>query len=144
MVIEAVTVVPVGVPVIVPLTPVLPETTAVAPVKFVPAKVTGNVVPTVPVDGVTEVSVGAPAATVNAMVTFCVPTLRPRVVAPVVAPPAMVIDAVTVVAVGVPVIVPLMPALPETTAVAPVKFAPVKVTGNVVPTAPVDGVTELS
>ena len=55
--IEAVTLVLVGVPVIVPLTPLLPEITAVAPASPVPVKVTGNVVPTVPAAGATEVSV---------------------------------------------------------------------------------------
>lgn len=48
-----------------PLMPALPDATAVAPVRFVPTKVTGNVVPTVPVAGVTVFSVGAAELTVK-------------------------------------------------------------------------------
>lgn len=48
----------VGAPVIEPLTPGLPDATAVAPERFVPTKVTGNVVPAVPAAGEIEVNVG--------------------------------------------------------------------------------------
>jgi len=44
--------------VIEPLTPGLPDATAVAPERFVPTKVTGNVVPAVPAAGEIEVNVG--------------------------------------------------------------------------------------
>jgi len=66
------------------------------------------------------------------------------VVAPVAAVPVIVIEALTLVAVGVPVIVPLMPALVDVTAVAADRFEPVKVTGTVVPTVADAGVTAVT
>jgi len=48
-----------------PLTPALPDTTAVAAESVVPVKVTVIVVPTVPVAGVTEVTVVVPETVVN-------------------------------------------------------------------------------
>jgi len=56
----------------------------------------------------------------------------------------IVIEALTLVAVGVPVIVPVMPALLDVTAVAADRLDPVKVTGTVVPTAAAAGVTALT
>ena len=50
---------------IVPLTPLLPDTTEVAPDRLVPAKVTGKVVPTVPLFGDTLDTVEAVATVVN-------------------------------------------------------------------------------
>ncbi len=44
----------------------------------------------------------------------------------------------------VAVIVPLMPAMPDTTPVAPERLVPVKVTANVVPAVPLFGETEVS
>jgi hypothetical protein len=116
----------------------------VAPERFVPVKVTGNVVPTVPADGVAAVNVGAAELTVKFTEKVCPPITRPRVVVPVAAEPVIVIEALTLPLVGVPVIVPLTPALPDVTAVAPVRFVPAKVTGNVVPTTPLAGVTEVN
>jgi hypothetical protein len=62
------------------------------------------------------------------------PTVRPKVLTPSAAVDEIVIEALTLVLVGVPVIEPLMPVLFETTAVAPERLVPVKVTGNEVPT----------
>jgi hypothetical protein len=143
MVIEAVTLVALVVP-IVPVTPVIFEVTAVAPDRFVPAKVTLKVVPAVPLFGVTDVSVGVAAFTVKGTETCVPPTESPRVPAPTVAVEAMVIEAVTLVAVAVPVIVPVTPEIFEVTAVAPDRFVPAKVTLKVLPTAPLFGVTDVS
>ena len=142
IVIEAVTLVLVGVPVIVPLTPALPDTTAVAPARPVPVKVTGNVVPTVPAAGATEVSVVL-GLTVNVTVYGVPPTMRPRVVVPGAAVAKIVIEALTDVA-DAAVIVPLTPLVPDTTAVAPDRLVPAKVTENVVPTVPVGVFTDVS
>jgi hypothetical protein len=141
---EAVTLVAVGVPTKLPLTPALPDATAVAPERFVPPKVTVIVVPKLPLFGLTEASVGVAALTVNGTDRVFPPTTRPNVVAPVAAPPVIVICADTLLLVGDPTIEPLTPALPEATAVAPERFVPVKVTGNVVPTVPVAGLTAAS
>jgi hypothetical protein len=128
--------------VIVPLTPLLPDTTAEALDKPVPVNVTGKVVPTVPDAGLTDVSVTA-GLTVKATRLFVPPTVRPMVVPPIAAAPVIVIDAVTDVA-EVDVIVPLTPLLPDTTAVALDRPVPVKVTGKVVPTVPDAGLTDVS
>jgi hypothetical protein len=50
---------------IAPLTPALPDTTADAPDSVVPVKVTVSVVPTVPVAGVTDVTVVVPETVVK-------------------------------------------------------------------------------
>ncbi len=71
------------------------------------------------------------------------PTFRPSVVPPVVAEPKIVIDALTEVA-DAEVIVPLTPAFPDNTAVAPVRFVPVNTTGNDVPTVPKAGDTDVT
>jgi hypothetical protein len=58
----AVTVVVVGVPVMVQVTPAPDAVTAVAPLRLVPVRVTGTVVPRTPEVGLMEVSVGAGGA----------------------------------------------------------------------------------
>ncbi len=136
----AVTVVLVDAPVIVALTPELPETMALAAERFVPVKVTGNDVPTVPLLGDTLVSVGVAGLMVNGNGTVWPPTVTPRVYAPVAAVALITTVALTVV-LDVPVIVALTPVLLDTTAVAPERLVPLKVTGNVVPTVPLLGVT---
>jgi hypothetical protein len=144
IVIEAVTEVA-DVNVIVPLTPGLADTTAVAPERFVPVKVNGAiVVPTVPDDVDNPVSAVVAALTVKGKLKFVPPIASPSVVAPVVAVPAIVTKAVTLVLEGAPVIEPLTPGLPDTTAVAPARFVPVKVTLNEVPALPEDGVIDVS
>ena len=52
--------------------------------------------------------------------------------------------ALTVVAVGVPVTVQVMPPPDTFTALVPVKLVPVRVTGMLVPRAPVAGVIEVN
>lgn len=88
---EALTPVAVGEPTSVPLTPALPDTTAVAPERFVPPKVTATVVPTVPLFGDIEVRVGVAAFTVKDTDSVFPPTTMPSVVAPVAAVAEIVI-----------------------------------------------------
>jgi hypothetical protein len=126
----ALTEVAVGVPVIVQVTPLADTFTAVAPVRLVPVRVTAGAVPCVPDVGAIEVSAG-PVPTVN--VTLLV--VPPGVVTLTFRPPCAAVDvivqfAVTVVAVGVPLMAQVMP-LPDTfTAVAPVRLVPVRVTAT--------------
>jgi hypothetical protein len=120
-----------------------PRLTAVAPVKLVPVRVTGTVVPRAPDVGVIPVSVGPFTVNVTALVVpFGVTTLTfLTIVAAVV---VMAQLAVTVVTVGVPVMVQVTP-VPETvTAVAPVRPFPVMVTGTVAPRRPEVGLIEVS
>jgi hypothetical protein len=131
------------VPVIVALTPGLPETMALALERFVPVKVTGNDVPTVPVLGDTLVSVGVAGLIVNGNETVWPPTVTPRLDAPVAAVALITTVALTEV-LDVPVIVALTLVLLDTAAVAPERLVPLKVTGNVVPTVPLLGVTLVS
>jgi hypothetical protein len=143
MVTLAVTVVAVE-PVMAALTPVPEKFTAVAPVRLVPVNVTDSVVPCVPVAGAIEVSVGA--TTVNAGLTrLVVPpgvvTLTPLV--PRAAPAVMVKVAVTVVAVE-PVTTALTPVPVKFTAVAPVRFVPLRVTMTVDAGRPVLGASVVS
>jgi len=145
MVIEAVTEVEEAL-MIVPVMPGLAETTAVAFDRFVPVKVKVVVVPMVPLpdeppDEVIDVRVGVAATTVNGSDRGDPFTTIPRVVAPVLAVEVITTVAVTVVLVEAPVMVALTPELPETMALAPERFVPVKVTGNDVPTVPVLGDT---
>src|ERR1700730_1556884 len=139
----AVTVVAVGVPVIVAVTPGPSTLTTVAPVRLVPVRVTGNAaVFKLHVAGAIVVNAGFVPTTVKSTkpvipfgvvtLTLCVPT--------VVALESMAKVAVTVVAVGVPVIVAVTPVPSTLTAVAPVKFVPVRVTARLaVPSTPVLG-----
>jgi hypothetical protein len=114
------TVVAVGVLVIVQVTP-LPETlTAEAPARLVPVSVTGTVVPRRPEFGEMLASVGGSGTvTVN-----CTPLLVPPPVVTVIvravvrAVPLMMQFALTVVAVGAPVIVQFTPVPLTFTAVA--------------------------
>jgi len=66
------------------------------------------------------------------------------VVVPVAAAAVILIEALALVAVGVPVIVPLMPGLSDATPVAAERFVPVKVTLKVLPAVPVAGVTDVT
>src|SRR2546422_202810 len=104
--------------------------TAVAPVKFVPLSVT--LVPTGPLVGVKLVIVGGLAVTVKLLALVAVPpgvvTLSGPVVAPLGTVAAIEVEEVTVKLALVPL---------NRTAVAPVKFVPVIVTG--VPTGPLVG-----
>src|SRR6202171_2238091 len=124
----------------VPLRPI------VAPdAKFAPVIVTPPVCPCVPELGLTELSVGAPAFTVN----VCVPLVPVELVtvtfwAPVGAFEAMVNVAVIDVLLTTAVLLPVMP-VPLRPIVAPdAKFVPVSVTGTVCPWVPELGLTELS
>ena len=119
-----------------------PDTfTAVAPVRLVPVRITGTVVPWAPEVGLIEVSVGPCTVNVTVLVVpMGVVTLT--VLAPVVAAAVMAQFALTVVAVDVmPVHVTRVP--DTVTAVAPVRLVPVRVTGTVVPRTPVVGAIEV-
>ena len=118
--------------------------TAVAPVRLVPVRVTGAVVPCVPAVGLIDISVGP--CTVNAplntllvpigvtTLTFLALTVAPAVIAQV---------ALTVVAVDV--MPPHVTPVPETViAVAPERFVPIRLTGTLVARTPVPGVIEVS
>jgi hypothetical protein len=130
----AVTVVAVGVPVIAQVTPLADTFTAVAPVRLVPVRVTPTFL--LPMVGCTadvgeiEVSVGAgtDASTVNVWVLLVPPGVVTLTVwAPSVAVDVIVQFAVTVVAIGVPVIAQVTPLADTVTAVAPVRLVPVRV-----------------
>ena len=126
-----------------PLMPASPPTNAVAPDRFVPLKVTVRFVPAAALAGLREVSVGAAALTRNGNETVLPPMESPSVVAPVVAVEAMVMLALTEVALA-DEIEPVMPVSPATTALAPERLVPVKVTVNVVPAAPLAGLSSVS
>src|ERR1700682_2335916 len=124
----------------VPLRPI------VAPdAKFVPVSVTATAAPWMPLFGAIEVSVGAPAFTVN----VCVPLVPVELVtvtfwAPVGAFEAMVNAAVMDVLLTTVVLLTVM-SVPLRPIVAPdAKFVPVSVTATAAPWMPLLGLTELS
>jgi len=128
------------------VTPVPETVIAVAPVRFVPVRVIGTVAPCAPEVGAIEVSVGAPGeVTVNVTVLLGPPgVVMVTVRAETVAVPAIVKVAVAVVALTTVRPLTVTP-VPETaTAVAPVRFVPVSVTGTLVPRTPEIGEIELS
>jgi hypothetical protein len=124
------------------VTPVPLTVMPVMLVRFVPLMVTGTVWPCSPTAGDSVVTVGPGGFTVKGRDTSWPPTLRPKVVAPVVAVDVTVMLATTEVAVA-DVTVPATPVLPEMTAVAWLRLVPVKVTVSVVPVTAVAGLTEL-
>lgn len=111
--------------------------------KFAPVTVTGKLVPRAPDTGENEVIVGPGGAVTVNVTALLVPPGVTTVTFLAPAVPAITQFAVTVVAVGVPVIVQVLP--PDTfTAVAPVRLVPVRVTGTVVPLTPDTGEIEVS
>lgn len=124
------------------------KVTKVAPVRLVPVRVTGTVVPRTPVVGAIEVSVGSSGAvTVNATVLAVAPagvvTLMFRT--PVAAPVGITRLAVTVVSLTtwkVPACTVMVPSPPNP--VEPVRPPPVTVTGTVVPLTPEFGAIEVT
>lgn len=123
------------------LTPVPDIFTPVAPARLVPVRVTARfVAPRFPEVGEIEVRVGP--CTVNALfrVAFPIPVATVTFLVEAVAPVVMTQDAVTVVAVGVPVIEHVTPPPLMVTPVAVARFVPVIVTATVVPRTPVVGV----
>ena len=149
----AATVVAVGVPVMVQDIPTVPPPgrvtfTVVAPVRPVPVRVAGNVVPRSAAVGLIEVSAGA------VMVNVTLFVLPPGVVTltfllPVAAVDVSVQFAVTVVSVGVPVIAQDIPTVPPPgrvtfTAVEPASPLPFRITGTTEPRTPVFGLIEVS
>jgi hypothetical protein len=133
------------------LTRVPDRVTAVAPAKLVPLSVKVELVPRLPVAGLTELSVGGGGAvTVNAtvlLVPFGVMTLT--FLPETFAVPAIVKVAVTVVEFTTAKPVTVTPTVPPPglvtlTDVAPVKFVPVRVTETVEPRVPILGLIEVS
>src|ERR1700682_4759569 len=124
----------------VPLRPIVAPDT-----KFVPVSVTATAAPWMPLFGAIEVSVGAPAFTVN----VCVPLVPVELVtvtfwAPVGAFEAMVNAAVMDVLLTTVVLLTVM-SVPLRPIVAPdAKFVPVSVTATAAPWMPLLGLTELS
>jgi hypothetical protein len=122
--------------------------TDVVPVRLLPLKVTGTARPCVPVFGEIEVSTGTAAGvTVNAPVRMLL--VPPGVVtltflAVSAALPAIVKVAVTVVALTTAILLTVMPPPVTVTAVAPVRFVPVRVTVGAPPWLPVTGEIEVS
>jgi hypothetical protein len=124
----------------------LPLTFTVEPApKFVPVSVTGTLVPCTPLLGLTEVSVGAPAFTVNVTpLLFSPPDVTVTVSAPVAALAAIWNVAVICVALTTTTLLTVTP-LPLTFTVEPApKFVPVSVTGTLVPCTPLVGLIEVS
>jgi hypothetical protein len=124
------------------LTPVPSPVNPVVPVRLVPVRVTGT--PIVPVAGwvatAGEIAVRVAPCTVKGRVlVFPIGVVTPMFLIPTVAVLAIVRFAVSVVPSGETVIVPATSVTPPPSpvnAVAPVRFAPVKVTGTeVVPVA---------
>src|SRR5882672_2605585 len=107
---------------------------------------TPNTVPSVPLVAAVKVNVPCGAATTVNVTVLLVPpgVVTLTVLAPSVALAVMVKVVVTVVEVEVkaPAVTPLPP--DTVTAVAPVRFVPVKVTGTSVPRAPDVGAIEVS
>jgi hypothetical protein len=128
------------------LTPAPDTAIAVAPVRFVPMRVTGTVIPRWPELGAIDAKVGTGGVTTVNVTVLVVPpgavTLTFLAVSAAFA--AITNDAVTVVALTAVTPVTDIPA-PETfTAVAPVRLVPVRVTGTVSPRPPVVGEIELN
>jgi hypothetical protein len=127
----AVTVVEVGVPVMVQATPVPDTFITVAPVRFVPVRVTGTVVPRVPDVGEIEASVG-PTTVNGTVLVFPIGVTTPMFLITTVAVIAMLRVAVTVVeliTLNVPA-TRLTPPPSPFRPVAPVRLLPVMVTGT--------------
>lgn len=141
---EALTVVAVGVPLSVQVTPAPLMVTSVVPARLVPVIVTGTVVPRTPLVGDMLVRVGAPP-TVNAAVRVAFPSGEATVTFLAVSAAAAVItqEALTVVPVGVPLSVQVIPVPLMVTPVESCRPAPVKVTGTVVPLAPDVGLIDV-
>jgi hypothetical protein len=124
----------------------LPLTFTVEPApKFVPVNVTGTLVPCTPLAGLTELSVGAAAVTVNVIPPlFCPPDVTVTISPPVLAFAAIVNVAVICVALTTTALLTVTP-LPLRFTVEPApKFVPVNVTGTLVPCTPLFGLTEVS
>src|SRR3954471_19422370 len=119
-----------------------PETVIpVAPVRLVPVRVTGTVVPRIPDVGAIETKVGPSTLNVTALVVpFGVVTVTFRAVRPAVS--EIVNVAVIVVSFTTVRLPTVMPAPDTATAVAPVRPAPVSVTGTAWPRKPEFGLID--
>jgi len=125
------------------VTPVPDTVTVVAPIKLVPERVTGTVVPRTPVEGANPVSAGP--CTVNGT-ELLVPPGVVIVTALAVAAALDVMAKFAVTLVSLTTVRPVTVTPPPGTviAVAPVNPVPERVTGTVVPRTPVLGVIEVN
>jgi hypothetical protein len=142
----AVTVVAVGVPVMGQVTPVPETLTAVAPVRLVPVRVTGTVVPRTPVLGAIDVSEAPCTVKARVFVLFPAGVVTRKLCAPrpAVVPLAMVkvvVSWVELTTVTVPTVIPA-PEVKVTVVPLVVKFVPFTVTATLVPRTPEFGTTE--
>jgi len=121
------------------VTPVPEIVIEVAPIRLVPVRVTGTVVPRRPDVGETVANVGP--CTLNVVVAEPPGVVTVTVRVETVAPEVMVSEVVRIVPVGSTVTLPTVTPVPETATVVPVavKLAPVIVTGTVVFRTPVLG-----
>jgi hypothetical protein len=115
----------------------------VAPVSALPVRVTGTVLPRMPVIGAIETSVGP--VTVNGTVLVVPPgVVTLTVLAESVAPVVITKFAVTVVSLTMVIPLTVMPVPDTFTAVSLERPVPVRVTGTLVPRTPVLGTIEVS
>jgi hypothetical protein len=129
-----------------PLTPTpVPETViAVAPVRFVPVRVTGTVVPRPPVLGAIEDSVGDNGlSTVNVVVGAPIGVFTVTVLVESVAVAVMLNVAVIVVEFTTVIPLTVTPVPDTVTEVAPPRLVPVRVTGTLLPRTPVLGAIDV-
>jgi hypothetical protein len=143
---DALTVVAVGVPEMVHVTPPPLVLTAVAALRLVPVRVTGTVVPRAPDEGLIDVSVGTGwAVTVNCTVLVAPIGVVTLTVLPVTAAPAPILNvAVTILSFTTARPLTVMPPPDALTAVAPVSPVPLNETGTLVARMPDVGVIDAS
>lgn len=115
-------------------------------VKFVPISVTGTAVPRKPVLGVIEVSVGVAGVIIEKLSGLLVPTGVVTVTFRAVSPAFGAMIKFTVTVLSLTTVKPLTVTPPPVmfTAVAPVRFVPVRVAATVVPRAPSIGEIDAS
>lgn len=121
-------------------------TATVAPeTKWSPVKVTTTVAPWVPVEGLTEVTVGAGAVTLKLAALLVPPAVvTVTLVAPTEAPAATVKVAVICVWLTTLTLLTVTPGLATATVAPLVKFVPVSVTGTLPPCGALPGVVEVN
>jgi len=127
------------------VTPVFVMLTVAPETKFVPVRVTGTLAPCAPLVGLMALRVGAAGLTVKttaAEVPFAVVTVTLAGPVAAVAPIAKL--AVIVVALTTVTLLTVTPVFEMLTVAPETKFVPVRVTGTVVPCAPLVGLMEAS
>ena len=127
------------------VTPGLLTATVAPATKLVPVRVTGTLVPCTPLAGLTDVSMGAGGFTVKPT-ALLVPPLVVTVTfaAPVAAAAPMVSVAVIWVELTTVTLLAVTPGLLTATVAPATKFVPARVTGTLVPWAPLAGFTDVN